>query len=418
MADRRRVTTVAALGTAQTLAWASTFYLPAVLAPTIAKDLGLSVPTVFLAFSWALVVSAGIGPYAGRAIDRWGGRPVLMATNLVFAAGLALLGAADSLAVVVLAWTVLGVGMGSGLYEAAFAALVRLHGRDSRGMITGITLIAGFASTIGWPLSTLLDAQLGWRGACWAWAAMHLAIGIPLNASLPRIEPSRVLPPAREPGAATGAPARSEAPAGPPPSRWTGAALAFVFATVGFTGTAMAAHFPMLLQAAGASLAAAVAAGALIGPAQVGARLLEFGFMQRLHPLVTARLSLLAHPVGVALLLALGSPAAAAFALVHGAGNGLLTIVKGTLPLALFGPQGYGERQGLLMMPSRIAQALAPWLFGVCLERWGAGALWVTAALGFAAAGALATVRPAGDARVAAPAPPRGAPSGAGRPDP
>jgi hypothetical protein len=173
--------------------------------------------------------------------------------------------------------------------------------------------------------------------------------------------------------------------------------LAFVFATVGFTGTAMAAHFPTMLQATGASLAAAVAAGALIGPAQVGARLLEFGFMQRLHPLVTARLSLLAHPAGAVLLLALGAPAAAAFALVHGAGNGLLTIVKGTLPLALFGPQGYGARQGLLMMPSRIAQALAPWLFGVCLERWGAGALWVTAGLGLAAAGALATLRaPAG----------------------
>ncbi len=386
MADRRRVATVAALGSAQTLAWASSYYLPAVLAPAIARDLGLAVPTVFLAFSWALVVSAVLGPYAGRAIDRWGGRPVLVATNVVFAAGLALLAAADTVVGLALAWTVLGIGMGSGLYEAAFAALVRLHGRDARPLITGITLVAGFASTVGWPLSTLLDAQFGWRGACVAWAVLHLVLGIPLNAALPRVDG------AHDPAStAAGTPAHE--PEGPPPPRRTEPVLAFVFGVVGFTSTAMAAHLPVVLQLAGASVAAAVAAGALIGPAQVAARLLEFGAMQRLHPLATARLSMAAHPVAVVLLLALGAPAAAAFAIVHGAGNGLLTIARGTLPLALFGPGGYGARQGRLGMPGRVAQALAPWLFGVCLERWGAGALWVTAACGVAAVVALATLR-------------------------
>ena len=143
----------------------------------------------------------------------------------------------------------------------------------------------------------------------------------------------------------------------------------------------------------GATLTAAVAAAALIGPAQVAARLLEFGLLRRMHPLLSARLATLMHPVGAAVLVLIGAPAAAAFALLHGAGNGILTIAKGTLPLVLFGPHAYGERQGLLMVPARIAQALAPWLFGVCLARWGANALWLSAALGLVAFGALLLLR-------------------------
>ena len=395
MADRRRVATVAALGSAQTLSWASSYYLPAVLASTIAPDVGVSVPTFFAAFSWAMAVSALLGPYAGRAIDRWGGRPVLVATNLVFAAGLVLLARADSLAGLLVAWTVLGAGMGAGLYEAAFAALVRLHGRDARGMITGITLVAGFASTVGWPLSALLEAQLGWRGACVAWALLHLVVGVPLNASLPRAA-------AVDGGVPADGPAGAAADAdGAPPPRHAAAALAFVFGAAGFTSTAMAAHLPTVLQLAGASATAAVAAGALIGPAQVAARVLEFGFLRALHPRSTARLSVSTHPVGVVLLLAIGAPAAAAFAVVHGAGNGLVTIARGTLPLALFGARGYGARQGLLMVPARIAQALSPWLFGVCLARWGTGALWLTAGLGVAAVVVLATLRPSASTAVA-----------------
>ena len=151
MVDTRRLRIVAVLGSAQTLAWASSYYLPAVLAVPMARDLGIGVPTVFAVFSWALVVSAVLGPYAGRAIDELGGRPVLMGTNLLFAAGLALLGWADSLAALVLAWTVLGVAMGAGLYDAAFAAIVRLHGRDSRGLITGITLVADGGMNLAGP---------------------------------------------------------------------------------------------------------------------------------------------------------------------------------------------------------------------------------------------------------------------------
>ncbi|MFM1991397.1 MAG: hypothetical protein RJA99_4354 [Pseudomonadota bacterium] len=384
MADARRLGTVAALGTAQTLAWGSSYYLPAVLAVPMARDLGIPTPTVFAAFSWALVVSAFVGPRAGRTIDRWGGRPVLVATNLLFALGLAAIAWAQSTTGLFVAWTLMGAAMGAGLYEAAFAALVRLHGRDSRSLITGITLIAGFASTVGWPLSTLMEAQFGWRNTCLGWAALHLLLGIPLNASLPRVksDPDDPSDPATAHAMETRAPARG-----------TAALLAFVFAATWFTSTAMAAHFPAMMQMAGASLAVAVAAGTLIGPAQVAGRLLEFGFLRRVHPLLSARLAALAHPVGAFMLLGMGAPAAAAFALIHGAGNGILTIAKGTLPLVLFGPQGYGERQGLMMIPARIAQALAPWLFGWCLELWGSRALLVSGGLGLAAAGALMMLR-------------------------
>ena len=373
---------VAALGSAQTLAWASTYYLPAMLATPTARDLGVSVPTVFAAFSVALIVSALLGPSSGRAIDRWGGRPVLLGTNLVFAAGLGMLAIAQGTVGLFAAWVVIGVGMGSGLYEAAFAALVRLYGQGARNAITGITLFAGFASTIGWPLSTVFEAQFGWRGACLAWAALHLVLGLPLNALLPKVV---------VPGLAQTGPGGSEAPAEPLPhaAGRTAFVLAFVFAATWFISTAMAAHLPRLLQAGGASLAAAVAMGALVGPAQVAGRLLEFGVLRRVHPLLSARLAAFMHPLGAAAFMLFGGPAAAFLAILHGAGNGILTIAKGTLPLVLFGAGGYGHRQGLLMAPARMAQALAPWLFGVLLDRWGSGALWFSAALGLGAFGAL-----------------------------
>ncbi len=358
----------------------------------MARELGMAVPTVFAAFSVALIVSALLGPVSGRSIDRWGGRPVLIATNLVFAGGLGLLAMSHDAVGVFAAWIVIGIAMGSGLYEAAFAALVRLQGRDSRNSITGITLIAGFASTVGWPLTSLLEAQFGWRGACLAWAALHLILGVPLNALLPKAQArSTADPPAG--AAVTGVKGSNEEdnarPQRLPPRRRAAILLAVVFAVTWFISTAMAAHLPRLLEASGATLAVAVGVGALVGPAQVAGRLLEFGFLRHVHPLLSARLAALMHPVGAAALLLVGGPSAAVFAIFHGLGNGVLTIAKGTLPLVLFGPSGYGHRQGLLMVPARLAQALAPWLFGLLLDRWGSGAMWFTAALGMAAFAAL-----------------------------
>jgi predicted MFS family arabinose efflux permease len=383
-ADPKRWHTVTTLGAAQTLAWASSYYLPAILAAPMARDLGVPMPTVFAAFSVALVISALVGPASGRAIDRHGGRPVLMGTNLIFAAGLVSLGVARGPVSMFAAWALIGLAMGSGLYESAFAALVRLYGQQARNPITGITLLAGFASTVGWPLSTLLELQLGWRGACFTWAALHLLLGLPLNALLPRALPDQRLEAGPASTAAT--PVAATLPHRP---RLTAAVLAYVFAATWFVSTSMATHLPQLLQVAGATLAVAVGAGALIGPAQVAGRLAEFGLLRRVHPLWSARLAALSHPLGAALLLIAGAPAALAFVLLHGVGNGILTIAKGTLPLSLFGHQGYGARQGWLTLPARITQAAAPFLFGMALQYWGAGALWLSGALGLSAALAL-----------------------------
>ncbi|MBD3763541.1 MAG: MFS transporter, partial [Rhodobacterales bacterium] len=182
----RRAPVVAALGTAMTVSWASSYYIPAVLAVPMAADLGLAPVWVFGAFSMAMLVSALVGPWAGARIDRLGGRSVLMLSNLVFVAGLGILAAAPTPAVLFAGWAVIGLGMGIGLYEAGFATLAGIYGRGARGPITGITLIAGFASTVGWPLSGLMLATWGWREACLGWALIHLCMALPLNAILPR----------------------------------------------------------------------------------------------------------------------------------------------------------------------------------------------------------------------------------------
>ena len=380
--------TVARLGTAQTLAWASSYYLPALLAQPMARDLGVGTSTIFAAFSLALVVSALLGPLAGHAIDRHGGRPVLLGTNLLFAAGLGALALAQGPVGLFAAWALIGIAMGSGLYEAAFATLVRLYGQGARGAITGITLVAGFASTVGWPLTAWMEATWDWRGACAGWAALHLLLGLPLNAWLPRAR-LRPAPPAPAPPDLATPP---EAPV--PHARRTALLLSFVFAATWFTSTAMAAHLPRLLQAQGLPLQAAVAAAALVGPAQVAARLLEFGLLRRMHPLASARLAALAHPTGALLLAWAGGAGSVAFTLLHGAGNGILTIAKGTLPLVLFGSLGYGLRQGMLMVPARVAQAFAPLLFGLLLDHWGTASVAATALLGVACALALWWLKP------------------------
>ena len=232
---------------------------------------------------------------------------------------------------------------------------------------------------------------------------LHLALGLPLNARLPHLTTARwqgtshgqahmPLPGPDGDAEKPTPPAPAEPPVrggSPAAGRGTAVALAVVFAITWFISTAMAAHLPRLLLAAGCSAALAVGVAALVGPAQVLGRVAEFGLLRRFHPLLSARLAALAHPVGAAVLLLGGSAAvglsAPVFALLHGAGNGILTIAKGTLPLALFGPAGYGERQGWILAPSRFAQALAPLGFGMALDRWGVQALALSMALGLGA---------------------------------
>jgi MFS family permease len=381
MATRRAVV-VAAIGTTQTIAWASSYYMPAILGAPIARALHLPTSVFFGLFSAALLLSAAIGPAVGRLIDRHGGRLLLAASNLVFAAGLAILAAAHGIAGLAIAWTVLGLGLGMGLYDSAFAALTWLYGREARGAITGITLIAGFASTIGWPASALFLDHFGWRAACLIWAGCNILIAAPVNGLM---IPHRAAPAARPPIAAGLAEVE--------PPRGAMSILAFYFSATWFVQGAMAAHLPGLLQAAGASSIAAIAAAALVGPAQVGARLVEFGLLRSFHPLSSARIAAVLHPIGAGLLVVFGAPAVAAFAVLHGAGNGMITIAKGTLPLALFGPRGYGRRSGVLSVPARVFQSAAPFLFGLMLDRVGIGAVWVSAGLCLAAFASLFVLR-------------------------
>lgn len=359
---------ILALGTTQTLAWASSMYLPAILADPMARDLEVSANWVFAAFSASLVLSALLGPRIGRQIDLVGGRSVLSLSNLVLAAGLALLGFATSIPVLVIAWLVLGVGMGAGLYDAAFAALGRIYGDTARRSITGITLIAGFASTVGWPLSAWGLETIGWRNTCFAWAAAHILIGLPLNwLMLPAVQGAK---------AAVAAAVKPQIAIDR-----TMVVLAFVFAASWAVTGAMAAHLPRILEAAGATTSQAVFAGALIGPAQVAARIFEASFLSRFHPLVSTRLACITHPIGAAILALAGGGAASLFAIFHGTGNGILTIARGTLPLSIFGPKDYGYRLGIIGAPARMAQAAAPLLFGLLIDTMGSRVLIVSSTL-------------------------------------
>jgi len=385
MATPRR--TIIAIGAGQTLGWGSTYYLPAILAEPMAAEIDVTTGLVYGAFSAALILSALLGPFIGRRIDRLGGRGLLWTANLVFAVGLALLGMAESTIGLFAAWLVIGVGMAMGLYDAAFATMAGLYGRDARSAITGITLMAGFASTICWPITAVMEVEIGWRAACFAWAAAHLVIGLPLNRLF---VPKGTGAPIGEGGAGE---IHQSAGLGKPP-RFAAAILALVFAITWFTSTAMAAHLPRILQEAGTSPAAAIAAAALVGPAQVAGRLLEFGFLKNFHPLLSARLAALTHPLGAAVILAVGAPAASAFSLLHGAGNGILTITNGTLPLAIFGAVGYGRRQGLLMAPARFVQAGAPFLFALAIDHLGAAALMLSGGLGLVSFAAMMALRP------------------------
>ena len=366
--SRRRAVVVSALGVTQTLAWASSYYLTAVFTDPVSADLHLSTTWFYGSVSAALLLSGLLGPVAGRMFDRHG-RDVLAGANLVFAGGLVVLSMATGPAGLVAGWLVIGVGMGFGLYEAAFATVAGLYGQEARTGIIGITLFAGFASTVGWPLSAALIGAVGWRGALLAWAGLHLAVGLPLNLLFVPRAPAPTFVPAEQGTPAPGAPRAM-------------IVLAGVFGATWFVSTALAAHLPRLLEAVGARPAAAVAAAALVGPAQVAARAIELGLLRKAAPMMSARLAASLHPVGAIALLLAGAPAAIPFVLLHGAGNGMLTIARGTLPLVLFGAAGYGLRTGLLAAPARILQGGAPLLFGLVLDRAGpVAALLLTSVL-------------------------------------
>ncbi len=347
---------VTTLGVGQMLAFASSFYLLGVLGDGIAKALSLRPAFVSSLLSLALLASALSAPAIGRWIDARGGKTVLMSASLTFAVGLATIASAQGVVLLCVGVAVLGLGMALGLYETPFAILVRLYGEEARRPMTGVALLGGLGSTVGWPTTLALEHALGWRGACLVWAVVHIGICLPATLFVvPRL---------------TGV--RSRAPGSPPTTiRWDRQMiqLAALFAGAWFVSTCMGAHLPRVLQAFGLAPRAAVAAASLVGVAAVSLRLLEFTVLRRLPPIITTRLATLAHPLGAAALLAFGGIAAPALALGQGGGNGVLTVAKGVLPLWLYGPADFGYRSALLATPARFAQVAGPVLFGVALDR-------------------------------------------------
>ena len=281
----RRSVVVSTLGVTQTLAWGSTYYLPAVFADRISAALQLPRVWFFGVFSAALLLSGLLGPLAGRIIDRYGGRDVLAATNLVFAGGLVALAFASGWTGLVLAWTILGIGMGFGLYEAAFATVAGLYGRDATQCDHRHHAVCRIRQH-----GRLADERHIHRHV---WLARRLprmggaasADRTPMNRLLVPRTPPHVPETSHAPEAASGLP-------------WTMIVLASVFGATWFVSTAMAAHLPRLLQAMGSTPAVAVAAASLVGPAQVAARLVEFGLLRRLSPMISARLATGLHPIG------------------------------------------------------------------------------------------------------------------------
>jgi hypothetical protein len=354
---------VGGLGIVQILSWGSSYYLLAVLAGPIASDTGWPLPWIIGALSAGLLVAGIVSPRVGRSIGNKGGRGILALAVLLLAAGLAIIGIAPALPVFIIGWLVLGAGMGAGLYDAAFATLGVIYGATARRSITYLTLWGGFASTVCWPLSAFLVDELGWRGACLTYAAIHIAVCLPI---ILLILPSRM-----STSSAADMPKAKIDHRLTEPERRSFFLLAAVLMVGSITMSIVSVHLLTLLQAQGVSLAVAVSLGALIGPAQVGARVIEMLCGARLHPVWT-----LAAAVGfVALglvLLAAGFPIVALSLLLYGGGNGLYSIARGTLPLALFGPQRYAPLIGRLALPNLIAQALAPSLGAVVLVQAGA----------------------------------------------
>jgi predicted MFS family arabinose efflux permease len=355
---------VGVLGALQILSWGSTFYLLAVLAAPIVRDTGWPYDQVMGGLSIALLVAGIVSPRTGRAIGTHGGRPVLALGAVLLSIGFVLIGTAQNRAWYFAGWAVLGLGMGAGLYDAAFATLGNLYGRNARGAITGVTLLGGFASTVCWPFSAYLVEHVGWRATCLVYAAIYAAVALPLYLlALPR----------RGPEAATvGAPVAETAPhealrrEGP-----LFVVLAMVLTISAAILATMGSHLVLILQARGLDLGGAVALGMLIGPSAVGARFIEMMAGSRYHPIWTMTASVGLVTLGVCLFLT--SPFLFAAAIVlYASGNGIGSIAKGTLPLALFGAERYPALVGRLALPIMFAMALAPFVGAVAFQHGGA----------------------------------------------
>jgi MFS family permease len=368
----RRMLVISALGITQILAWGSSYYLPTILAKPIAAATGWSFAWVISGLSLGLLVSGVVSPRVGRAIERHGGRPVLIVSAALLTLGLLTLTIAPNIPTYLAGWLVIGLGMGAGLYEAAFSTLGRLYGLTARDAITSLTLWGGFAATVCWPLSAFLVQLVGWRATCLVYAILQLVVALPLYIFvLPHEEKRSLEAPAPHLETATAEVFRDSS------RTLLVGLLATILTTGGVVFSIWSVHIITILQGSGVALATAVALGAIIGPAQVASRAVEMAIGRYHHPLWTLVASVTLIATGLVLLWR-GFPIMSVALLCYGAGSGIWSIARGTLPLALFGPLGYAELMGRLAMPSLIAQSLAPSLGAVLIEKAGTnGALAV-----------------------------------------
>lgn len=348
-----RVVTV--LGIAQIIAWGTLFYTPAILGPPLCAELGVALTWFYGSFTAGLAVSGLLAPAVGRAIDARGGREVLAAGSLPGALALAVLATATGPVSVLCGWLLAGAAMSACLYDPAFATLHALAGRAYRRSVTALTLFGGLASTVFWPLSQRLLEAHGWRAAFAVYAILHLAVCLPLHlVGVPRQRGQAL----RRRAAAAG----PEVPAAVPAAGRAFGWLAIALALASFLASGIAAHLIGMLTAAGIPIGDAVLVGACLGPMQVVGRIMEFALGRRLSPLAagTAAFALLACALLVFTQVHGVLALALAFALPYGFANGVMTIVRGTVPEVLFGGRDYGALLGRLARPQFIARALAP----------------------------------------------------------
>jgi MFS family permease len=370
---------VPVLGVTQITAWGAIFYTPVLIVPLIAADRGWSMSFAMGGFSLGLLTAGIAARYIGSSIDRFGGHVTMTCGSLGGALGLVLIAHAANPVAYCAVWILLGLSLAASLYDAAFASLGRIFGMGARRPITALTLAGGFASTVSWPVTHLLIESIGWRGCYLVYAAVLALINAPLHAFLlPR---ERVNAEAPQAGGAVKTPTKTV-----PAKGVTFVLVASAFATYAFVPSGLSAHLLAIFQRNGIDAATAVWIGALFGPAQVLARLIEFSFGRDVHPLWVARFAYGALLVAFLLLAALGiSPIVAAmFALMFGGANGLTTIARGAVPLALFGASGYGRLMGRLAAPFLIVQSAAPLVMAFVVER-ASDAAALTLAAAFAA---------------------------------
>ena len=353
---------ICGLGVTQIIGWGTTYYALGALSQDIAASTGWSTALIFGAFSGALLVSGLISPWAGRLVDRKGGRRVMVAGSLLSAAGLAIIGAFPHPVTYVAGWLVLGLAMRLATYDAAFASLTQITGTGARRAISYLTLFGGLASTVFWPASHYLSQGIGWPNTLLAYAVLHLVLCLPIHAV--------VLGAARGEGESMEAPTTTAVAALADGARRKAMALfAAAVALNGLVFSAISAHAVPLFAALGFRGEEAVFMAALIGPAQVASRVGEILMGGRLRALDLGLIAFGLLPVAIAIFAGLGFswPAAIAFALLYGASNGLVTIAKGAVPLALFGPRGFGEVLGVISAPNLVLNAAAPLLFALLL---------------------------------------------------